>query len=190
MIWKLKNVVRLGYGADPNYTKGKSCRSAPRSLIFRWFVGLAILGVVACAPRSSQSDDVSLGVTELVQRWSDASEARDWSVVEDTYANADGFAWIEQGVVRYSSRIDIVEGLNQARTMSASIRNDVSDIVVTPISNGAAAFRADYLLDVSADGFSYRSEGVLSGVAIMEDGVWRFLQGAFSAQPAPQERSD
>ena len=147
------------------------------------FVALAILGASACAPASLNSADIRQGVSELVQRWSDAGEAGDWDVVADTYADADGFVWIEQGEARYTSHGAIVEGLNQAREMSASIRNDVSDIVVTPLGADAAAFRARYFLSVSAEGFGYSSEGVLSGVAIRQDGAWRFLQGSFSEQP-------
>jgi uncharacterized protein (TIGR02246 family) len=146
-------------------------------------IAIAVLGASACATAAQSGEDVRQAVTELVQRWSDAGEAREWDVVADTYADVDGFAWIEQGGARYTSRHAIVEGLNQARAMSASIRNDVSDIVVTPLGDDAAAFRAHYVLNVSAEGFSYSSEGVLSGVAIRHDGAWRFLQGSFSEQP-------
>jgi hypothetical protein len=62
----------------------------------------------------------------------------------------------------------------------------VSEIVVTPLSADTAAFRARYLLDVAAEGFGYRSQGILSGVAVRRDGQWKFLQGAFSEQPAPR----
>jgi len=146
-------------------------------------MAIVVLGASACAPATQSGEAQRQAVTELVQRWSDAGEARDWDVIADTYADADGFAWIEQGDARYTSHSAIVEGLNQARSMSASIRNDVSDIVVTPLGPDAAAFRAHYLLSVSAEGFSYTSEGVLSGVAIRQGGAWRFLQGSFSEQP-------
>jgi len=152
-------------------------------MIRQTFLALVIIGASACAPALQNGDDVRRGVTELVQRWSDAGEALDWDEVADTYADVEGFVWIEQGEARYTSRGAILEGLNQARAMSASIRNDVSDIVVTPLSDDAAAFRAHYFLSVSAEGFSVSSEGVLSGVAIKEGGTWRFLQGSFSEQP-------
>ncbi|MBY0566603.1 MAG: nuclear transport factor 2 family protein [Hyphomonadaceae bacterium] len=152
-------------------------------MIRQTLIALAILGAFACAPVAQNDDDVRSGVTELVQRWSDAGEALDWDAVADTYADVESFVWIEQGEARYTSRGAILDGLDRARSMSASIRNDVSDIVVTPLSDDAAAFRAHYLLTVSAEGFSVNSEGVLSGVAIREGGTWRFLQGSFSEQP-------
>lgn len=155
-------------------------------MIRQMLIAIAVAGASACAPAPMNNDDASRAVTELVQRWSDAGESQDWDVVADTYADAEGFAWIEQGEARYASRAAILEGLSQARGMSASIRNDVSDIVVTPLGADAAAFRARYVLSVSAEGFSYDSQGVLSGVAIrQQDGVWRFLQGSFSEQPLP-----
>lgn len=139
----------------------------------------------SCAPaRTNDPTEAQAGVTALVQRWSDAGEAQDWDAVADTYADVEGFAWIEQGEARYVSRAAIVEGLDQARAMSASVRNDVTDIVVTPLGDGVAAFRARYLLNVSSEAFSYQSDGILSGVAVNRDGVWRFLQGSFSERPA------
>ena len=147
----------------------------------------AVLCASACAEAQEDPAAERQAVTELVQRWSDAGEAQDWDTVADTYADVDGFVWIEQGTVRYDSHDAIVAGLNQARDMSATIRNDVSDILVTPLGPDTAAFRTHYLLDVSAEGFGYTSEGMLAGVAIrQEDGRWRFLQGVFSAQPAAE----
>lgn len=147
---------------------------------------VVLLLAVACAPATTRTDPSATqsGVTELVQRWSDAGEAQDWDAVADTYADAEGFVWIEQGEARYASRAAIVEGLNRARAMSAAVRNDVSDIIVTPLGDDVAAFRAHYVLSVSAEGFSYVSDGMLSGVAIKQNDVWRFLQGSFSERPA------
>lgn len=151
-------------------------------------VAIAVFCASACAPTEENSDDVRRSVADLVQRWSDAGEAGEWDVVADTYADTEGFVWIEEGDARYTSRSAIVEGLNQARTMSASIRNDVADIVVTPLGDDAAAFRARYQLDVTADGFSFSSEGMLSGVAIRQGDAWRFLQGSFSERPPSRDR--
>ena len=155
-------------------------------MIRQLLVAIAALCASACARAQGDGDEGRRAVTELIQRWSDAGEAQDWDTVADTYADADGFVWIEQVEARYATRAGIVEGLNQARGMSASIRNDVSDIVVTPLGDNAAAFRVHYVLDVSAEGFSYTSEGMLSGVAIKQEDGWRFLQGSFSEQPAAE----
>ena len=145
------------------------------------FVAAAL---VACTPApvaEYDGDAVRSGVTALVQRWSDSGEAGDWAAVADTYADAEGFAWIEQGEVRYADHDAIVVGLDGVAQMGASITNDVSDIVVTPLGADAAAYRANYRLTIAAPQFSVTSEGVVSGVAIrQDDGVWRLLQGSFS----------
>jgi hypothetical protein len=156
-------------------------------MIRHLLIAIAVLGASACEQAPQDDDEARRAVTELVQRWSDAGESQQWDAVADTYADVEGFAWIEQGETRYASRAAIIEGLDQARSMSAAIRNDVSDIVVTPLGADAAAFRARYLLNVSAEGFNYESQGVLSGVAIKQDGVWRFLQGSFSEQPPSRD---
>lgn len=147
-------------------------------------VSAAILGLSACAhpPKQTEADlgAVTRGVGELLQRWSDAGEALDWDAVASTYANEEGFVWIEQGEVRYPDYASIVAGLDQARAMQAKIRNDISDIAVTPLGPDAAAYRTNYVLAVSADGFGFESRGVLSGVAVRRNGEWKLLQGSFS----------
>jgi ketosteroid isomerase-like protein len=147
---------------------------------------LALLGATACAS-SPENDDVRGSVAALVQRWSDAAEAGDWDALADTYADAEGFVWIEQGEVRYASRAAILEGLDRVRGMSASVSSEVSNVVVTPLSDGVAAFRADYVAAVSTNQFSFSSRGVLSGVAIKHGDTWRFLQGALSDRPTAQQ---
>ncbi len=143
---------------------------------------LAVLLVNACASLPAR-DDAQSGVAALVQRWSDAGEAGDWDAVADTYADAEGFAWIEQGEVRYPSRAAIIEGLAGIRGMSATVSSEVSNVVVSPLGEGVAAFRASYNLSVSTTQYSFSSQGVLSGVAIKQGDTWRFLQGAFSDRP-------
>jgi len=151
---------------------------------------LAIVFCVALSACAEQQagpggggEDARTGVAALVQRWSDAGEAKDWDAIAATYADQDGFVWIEQGEARYTDHAAIVAGLERARTIAADIRNDVSDIVVTPLGPDHAAYRANYTLAVAAEGFSYASSGVLSGVAVKRDGVWQFLQGSFSERP-------
>lgn len=152
-------------------------------------LGIVVLTTVAagCAHAPVATEDaVRRDVTALVQRWSDAGEAGDWAAVADTYADAPGFVWIEQGEARYTDRAAIVAGLEQVKTIDARIVNDVSNIVVTPLGPDTAAFRTDYALTLTSTAFSFRSSGVLSGVAVRRDGVWRFLQGAFSDKPPPR----
>jgi uncharacterized protein (TIGR02246 family) len=148
-------------------------------------------GLAACAHAPQATDDTVRGdVTALVQRWSDAGEAGDFAAVADTYAEAPGFVWIEQGEARYTDRAAIVAGLDQAKAIGARITNDVTNIVVTPLGPDVAAFRTDYALTLSSPAFSFSSSGVLSGVAVRRDGVWRFLQGAFSDKPPPRPPRD
>lgn len=149
-------------------------------------VGAVVLAACTPAPTSLDTDGVRADVTALVQRWSDAGEAGDWDAVADTYADAEGFSWIEQGEVRYPNRAAIVAGLEQARSANLRITNDVSDILVTPIGPDTAAYSTSYRLAVASEAFSFESRGVLSGVAIRQADGWRFLQGAFSEAPPPE----
>jgi hypothetical protein len=159
----------------------------------RFLLILAAVAVLAaCGPAAPSVDAAAVraDVTSLVQRWSDAGEAGDWAAVADTYADAEGFAWIEQGEVRYPSRAAIVAGLEEARAANLRITNDVSDIAVTPLGADAAAYSANYRLVVASEAFSFESRGVLSGVAIRQADGWRFLQGSFSEAPTPETNTD
>lgn len=155
-------------------------------------VALVSIVVTACAPPAPVRDDAAIraDVTALVQRWSDAGEAGDFDAVADTYANAEGFAWIERGEVAYADHAAIVAGLEQAREGGLRIVNDVANIEVTPLSVDAAAYRADYTLTVSSEAFSFTSAGIVSGVAIRQGETWRLLQGSFSERPAEQTTED
>lgn len=149
----------------------------------RTLVMVMLVALTACSQAPPQAYDaaaVRSGVTALVQRWSDAGEAGDWDAIADTYADAEGFAWIERGEVRYPGHAAIVAGLRQARESEFAVTNDVSEIVVTPLSADTAAYRANYRLAVNSPQFSFSSQGVLSGVAIRQDETWRFLQGSLN----------
>lgn len=149
----------------------------------RCAAAMAVLLLVgACTAAPQASGDARAEVASLVQRWSDASEAGDVEALADTYADRDGFAWIERGAVSYASRAAIVEGLS--RVQGASIANDVSDISVTSLGDGVAAFHAHYAFEVRSADFQFGSEGTMSGVAIKQGETWRFLQGAFSEFPS------
>lgn len=157
------------------------------------FLGGAMLRVVAvmaimslagaCTAPPEPISDVRTEVTSLVQRWSDASEASDVQTLADTYADQEGFVWIERGDVSYATHAAIVEGLDRVAAARAAIVNDVSEISVTPLGDRAAAFHAHYAFEVVGEGFQFSSRGTMSGVAIKQDQTWRFLQGSFSELP-------
>jgi ketosteroid isomerase-like protein len=157
----------------------------------RTLVTALLLALAACTapPASFDADVVRSEVTELVQRWSDAGDANDWDAVADTYADAEGFAWVERGEVRYPNHEAIVAGLQQARDAGLSVTNDVSEIVVTPLGPDAAAYHANYSIGVTSPQFSFASEGVMSGVAIRQGDTWRFLQGSLNER-TPAQNSD
>jgi len=124
-----------------------------RSIVFVTLCCVAVLGCSAPQHSAARHDTaIEAEVAHRVQRWSDAGEAQDWDAIASTYADQEGFAWIEQGETRYADHAAIIAGLNMARDMKATIQNDVSDIVVTPLAADVAAFRASYLLNVAAEG--------------------------------------
>ncbi|MBX9746244.1 MAG: hypothetical protein K2X34_05040, partial [Hyphomonadaceae bacterium] len=65
-------------------------------------VSFVLASCAPSAPPPLDDDAIRADVTALVQRWSDAGEAGDFDAVADTYAAAEGFAWIERGAVAYA----------------------------------------------------------------------------------------
>ncbi|HEX8310055.1 MAG TPA: nuclear transport factor 2 family protein [Chthoniobacteraceae bacterium] len=151
-------------------------------LIRSFFTLVGVIGAGATGP-AEEARVAREGVAELVQLWSDAGEAGDWDAVLNTYADDPGFSWIEQGEVRYRGYASVAAGIERFRQTRVRIDNDVSGIEVTPLSADVAAFRASYSLRVDSDGFSFSSEGILSGVAVRRGPRWQFLMGSLSERP-------
>jgi hypothetical protein len=158
------------------------------SLIFRTFVAMLFLAACASperAPTAAQLAAAETGAGDLVEEWArTASEGR-WEDMPDLYADAPGFAWIEQGENRYPDHAAIEAGLAQVRAARLQVRTVVSDVVATALAPDAAAVRANYSIvfgDPAAGGYTF--DGILTGVAIERDGRWTFLQGHLS-HPSP-----
>ncbi len=150
---------------------------------------LAACGKADLAPSGEgMRDDSAIKgeVTDLVRRWADAGENGRWDELKSLYADEEGFAWIEQGVVRYQNHAAVAAGLDAARDMALAVDNGVGAIVVVPIADDAAALHAEISSAVRSDAFSYDFDGVLSAVAVKRDGQWRFLHRHLS-EPPPQE---
>lgn len=128
-----------------------------------------------------------LGVETLLRDWSAAGAEGRWGDLKALYADDPAIYWVEQGRVAYRDYASVIAGVDQVAAMSAMIRSDVRDIVVTPIAADAASFRTLTTIGfVSAD-FSFDFEGVFTGVAVKRDGRWKFLQGHLSkAESAPK----
>lgn len=151
---------------------------------------IAIFTLCACAapePEFTEADraGVSTGASALVEDWARTGSEGRWEDLPTLYADEEGFAWIEQGVVRYPSVAAVREGVAQAADSGLAIRTEVTDVVVTPLSRDAAAVRAHVAIQFGEppdSGFMF--DGALSAVAVKRDGRWQFLQGHLSS-PAP-----
>ncbi|MFZ5618093.1 MAG: nuclear transport factor 2 family protein [Pseudomonadota bacterium] len=158
------------------------------------------LAAASCAPtgpaapqgsiaEAAAYDDgtVKEGVEALLREWSAAGAEGRWNDLKTLYADDPNFAWIENGVVAYADYTSAVAGVDQVAAMNAMIRSEVSDIVVTPLAADAAAFRSTAAVGFVSPDFSFDFKGAFTGVAILRDGRWLFLNGHLSkAEAQPQ----
>lgn len=124
------------------------------------------------------------GVEALIRDWSASGAEGRWDDLKALYADDPGFYWVEQGRVAYADYASVVAGVDQVAAMNAMLRNDVEDIVVTPLGADKASFRAHVRIGFVSTQFSFDFEGAFTGVAVMRDGRWRFLQGHLSKEEA------
>lgn len=148
--------------------------------------GPAPKGERAIGPTAATRDDAAIvsAVEALLHEWSLAGAEGRWEDLKALYADDRNFYWVEQGRVAYADHAAVVAGVDQVAAMNAMIRSDVADVVVTPIAADAASFRAATKVGFTSPEFSFDFEGAFTGVAVLRDGRWKFLNGHLSKADA------
>ncbi len=155
-------------------------------------LAVAFVLLAACQPATTQAPDLtaaSAGAAALVEEWAATGTEGRWEDLPALFADEPGFAWVEQGELRYADWAAMEAGVEQAMLSGLAVQTTVSNIEATPLAVDVAALRADVAIvfgDPGADGFSF--DGTLTAVAVERDGEWVFLQGHLSQphrQPQP-----
>lgn len=152
-----------------------------------------LLAAASCAPEAPTAPEgssvaaptydegaVKAEVEALIREWGAAGTEGRWDDLKTLYADDPDFFWVEQGSIAYADYVSVVAGLDQVAATNPTIRNDVADIIVKPLSAGAATFRATANISLASADFSFDFNGVFTGVAVLKDGRWRFLNGHLS----------
>lgn len=107
-----------------------------------------------------------------------AMEAGDWERLAEFYADDPRFRWLEDGRVTYDSKEAIVTSLGDVGGSFTHGTLEYSDVEITPLAPGLAAFTAgfDQRL-VGSDGGSFSFSGVMGATLIHEPDGWKFLNG-------------
>lgn len=136
----------------------------------------------ASAPAAIADDRAAVrsDVEALLREWSLAGSEGRWNDLKELYADDPDFSWIENGAVAYDDYESVIAGVDQVAAMNASLTSRIDDIAIMPLADDAAAFRAGVSIDFSASEFSFSFNGAFTGVAVLRDGRWRFLQGHLS----------
>lgn len=154
---------------------------------------LACVLLVACQPKPKPKPDDSVvdkqvraAVTAMLEGWAKARTDGDWDGVAKLYADDEGFAWVERGQVRFANRAAAVAGLDGAKAASSKMPTKLSEIVVTPVSDEAAAFHARVKVEADYGDAAppVDADAILTGVAFEYDGAWKFLEAHMEPRPA------
>jgi len=146
------------------------------------WLGVAVFALSSCASvgDSKSLETVVSDVQSLLDDWaSSLSEER----IEDfkaLYTSREGFIWAERGQFIYRSADDIAAGIDTVLDSGMTFTNRLSDVTVTPLSNDAASFSARVTSEASGPQFSFTFDGILTGVAVREEGGWKLFQGHLS----------
>ena len=151
-----------------------------------FWLGLVALAACASAEKPAPAETAA-GVEGLIREWSAAGADSRWDDLKALYANDPEFHWIEQGRVAYADYAAVAAGVDQIASTGATIKSAVDDINVTPLSADTASFRAHAAIGVATPDFSFDFDGAFSGVAVLRDGRWRFLQGHLSKAEAARQ---
>ena len=154
---------------------------------------LALFVLAACAqpaPLPAASlDAAEEAAISLVDAWAATATEGRWADLPSLFADEPGFAWIEQGEVRYADHAAIEAAAAQALESGVAVQTTIVDVEARGLSPDAAAVEAIVSIvfgDPDAGGFEF--DGVLTAVAVEREGQWVFLQGHLSQPPAPRQQ--
>lgn len=139
----------------------------------------------ACAPDAPENpfDEARrAAITDSVQATLDgfvaAMEAGDWEGLAQFYAADPRFRWLEDGRVTYGSKEAIVASLGDVGGSFTHGTLEYSDVEITPLAPGLAAFTARFEQRlVGSDGGGFSFSGVMGATLVHEPDGWRFLNG-------------
>ena len=158
-----------------------------KSLAVRLYVVVAALLFTSCGGAASSDKPSSAQIEEEVstflEEWAASFSEGRFKDAKALYAAREGFVWIERGRITYQSAADLAAGLDQLIGTDTTITNALDHIKVEVLSGDSAAFSAALYSQVVTPSFEFTFDGVMTGVAIKEDGGWRLYQGHLSQPP-------
>jgi hypothetical protein len=110
------------------------------------------------------------------------SAAGRWDSLAALYADDPDFRWMEQGMIQYRSRSQILQALARV-PQSTRIETSYLDTKIVALGPGAAAVATTFLTKF-VEGGSVRTQygGVLDMVLVHREGGWRILMGHSSSR--------
>lgn len=169
----------------------RATRSA-RVTSLRARLGLIVLGAAAlgaCAPSrpmpftEAHKAAMTDSATQFFAGYATTIRDRDWDTFVKLYADDPRFHWVEDGVLRATSRADIAKEYATLGAGLDSLPATFQAPVVTPLAPGIAAFTVSYTMTMyRKDGIVLPLAGITSGTLLHTSGGWRFLNGHSSTR--------
>jgi uncharacterized protein (TIGR02246 family) len=147
---------------------------------------LLLLGCTRSAPTAPLAPEhraaIVDSVTTMLTAWREAVDTRDADRVATFYADGPEFRWIEDGMVRYTSRQQVLEAYRGLMPSLRALAFTLDNPQVTPLAPGVALVTTVFtekLTDTlgTVTGFA----GTLTLTVVHADSGWRFLAGHTSS---------
>lgn len=137
---------------------------------------------------SAHADAISDSVATVLASWRSAINALDVDRAAAFYLADATFRWIEDGVVRYRSRVEVAAAI---RELVGSVRGTellLDGTVITPLAPGVAAVTTGFAQKVvDRDGRVGGFAGAISAVLVHREEGWMFQFGHTSSGAPPRQ---
>ncbi|NNF12035.1 MAG: DUF3225 domain-containing protein [Gemmatimonadetes bacterium] len=139
-------------------------------------------GVPVSGDQGSATDP-STEVLAVLDRYLRAVESRDSATIRSLYVGDGRFVWIEDGMVRYRSADDVLEGLT-AFPVEMPMRTTLTNPVVVRVGDNGAHAHTEFTTSIGEGGSGFSFGGVMS--FFLESGPegWRIVGGHVSSPRA------
>ncbi len=152
-------------------------------------LGMILVGSLAgcatpAAPAFTAAHQAAIvdSVSTMLENFREAVGSLDADSVAQFYVADSTFRWIEDGVVRYTSRDEIAAAFRGLVGMVTATRLLYDGTLITPLAPGVAALSAGFAQQFTMrEGMKGGFAGAITAVVVHRDAGWQFLQGHTSA---------
>ncbi|MEQ9617035.1 MAG: nuclear transport factor 2 family protein [Phycisphaerales bacterium] len=150
---------------------------------------LSILPYTAAQPSPAATDKHE--IERHIDAYLRVLERGDLDEVRGQYVDDERFAWFTDGEKVYSSRDEVVRGLEQVRQSGIRLTTSTNNIDIIELCDHVLSVRTDFRTEghtADVDAASFAFSGVITMIIEWDGGTWKIVQGHTSTPGGPPGR--